>query len=133
MNTEKRKLKKLLYRSFDAELSEREQRVLNEGLKKFPDLATEKEAVSSLRSHLSQQEGAFSGGFEKKIMSRIQRHGALISAFTIKPTFRAVALSGVAAILVVLISVYFIDGSLSIDSLMGINSYNPDLGMLTFF
>ncbi|MBN2615429.1 MAG: hypothetical protein JXR71_07015 [Bacteroidales bacterium] len=133
MKTEVKKLKKLLYRSFDTTLNKKEQLELQKGMEQYPELTDEKNSVASLRHRLFKQDSSFSAGFEDQLMDKIRENKAASNIFTIKPTFRAVALSGVAAIVVVLISVYFIDGSLTIDSLMGINSYNPDLGMLTFF
>jgi len=133
MKKEENKLKKLLYRSFDETLTEREQQHLAEGLEKFPHLQEEKESVASLRNRLSEKRESFSAQFEDKLMDRIRAQAAPINIFSIKPVFRTVALSGVAAIIVVLISVYFIDGSLSLDSILGINGYSPDMGMLAFF
>lgn len=133
MKTEVRKLKKLLYRSFDTELKKKDRLGLQKGMEQYPELVGEKDALSNLRSRLTHQDYSFSEGFESQLMDKIRMAGETLNRFTIKPTFRAVALSGMAAIIVVLISVYFFDGSLTIESLMGINGYNPDLGMLTFF
>ena len=133
MKKDYKKIKRLLYRSFDKSISRHEQANLDNGLRKYPSLLKEKDAVAALRTTLSEKKAAFSSSFEDSLMDRIRLSRMQNNIFTIKPVFRTVALSGVAAIIIVLISVYFIDGSLSLDTLMGINGYSPDMGMLTFF
>lgn len=134
METKNNKLGELLYRSFDTELNEQQQQILDDGVQKDVQLAGEKEFIADLRNKLASLPADFSDQFETNLMHQLEQELHLQKVLTIKPsTFRAIALSGVAAIIAVLISVYFIDGSLSLDSLMGINGYNPDMGMLTFF
>lgn len=133
MKTEEKKLKKLLYRSFDEQLSKKNTKKLNEGLKKFPSLMKERNSVLLLRKQLSEKEASFSPTFTTNIMQHIDIHSIQNNILTIKPIFRTVALSGMAAIIIVLISVYYFDGTLSLDAILGINGYNPDMGMLAFF
>ncbi|MBN2637976.1 MAG: hypothetical protein JXR65_02675 [Bacteroidales bacterium] len=133
MKTKNKKLKKLLYKSFDLELGDQEHKFLTNALATNKKLSEEKEFVSRLRNQLAEHPTTFSTNFEHNLMIKLNESLSLQKIFTIKPTFRAVALSGVAAIIALLISVYFIDGSLSLDSLMGINGYNTDIGILSFF
>jgi hypothetical protein len=44
-----------------------------------------------------------------------------------------VALSGVAAIFILLFSIYYTDGSLSLDALYGLYEYAPDEAAVSFF
>lgn len=126
--------KSLLYQSFDTELNEQQQQILNDALQNDSHLKEEKMFISNMRDQLSSLEKDFSPHFESRLMQKLNEEILTQNIFTIKTgTFKAIALSGVAAILVVLLSVYFIDGSISLESLMGINGYNPDMGMLTFF
>lgn len=131
--TNKIKLRKLLVRSFEEPLSSKDQQLLNAGLKTSEELKKEKLEIFSLRKKLSHIKADFSGGFEQNVMNIIRKEKNPVKTFEILPVFRTVAFSGIAAILVVLIGVYFADGSLNFDSIMGISRYAPDLGLLAFF
>ena len=122
-------VKKLLLRSYDATLSEEENRELKAALLHSEALRVEKEELDNMRTKLSDFEMDFTQDFTERLMQRIAGE----KGFTFLSVFRAVAFSGVAAIILVLITVYFVDGSLNIDSLLGINGYAPDLGLLTIF
>ena len=128
-----KKLRKLLYRSFEESLGNKEQQSLEAGLNTFDELKKENEDIFALRENLSAMKTGFSSGFEQKVMESIRKEKNPVSTFEILPIFRAVAFSGIAAILIVLIGVYFADGSLNFDSIMGIGRYAPDLGLLAFF
>jgi len=130
--TSMNKLKKLLYRSFEEPLGKSDNQLLDAGLKASPELQQEKQDIHSLRENLSAVTTDFSQSFEQKVMTLIQREESPVPAFEIFPIFRTVAFSGLAAILVVLIGVYFTNGSLNLDSIMGISKYAPDLGLLAF-
>lgn len=128
-----RKLRKLLYRSFEIPLKDKDRQSLDAGLETSKELQKEKKDIQNLRENLSSVRTAFSHGFEQKIINAIQQEKNPVAAFEILPIFRAVAFSGIAAILIVLIGVYVADGSLNIDSILGISRYAPDLGLLAFF
>jgi hypothetical protein len=131
--TNLRKLKKLLVRSLEEPLGNKDQQLLDAGLESSAELQKEKLEILKLRKNLSTIEAGFSKNFEQKVMNAIRMEKSLTSNFEILPIFRAVAFSGIAAILIVLIGVYFADGSLNFDSIMGISRYAPDLGLLAFF
>ena len=128
-----RKLRKLLYRSFEERLGNKEQQLLETGLNTFDELQKENQDIIELRENLSNVKTNFSSGFEQNVMHLIAQEKTLVTTFEIYPIFRAVAFSGIAAILIVLVGVYFADGSLNFDSIMGISRYAPDLGLLAFF
>ena len=50
-----------------------------------------------------------------------------------KPVFNAMAFSGIAAIILVLFSIYQQDGSLTFDILTGVSGYSPALGLFSIF
>ena len=127
------KLRKLLYRSFEEQLGKEDRQLLNAGLDSFDQLRKEQKEMLELREKLSTVKSDFSGDFEKRVMNAIRKEENLSGNFEILPVFRAVAFSGIAAIFIVLIGVYFADGSLNFDSIMGISRYAPDLGVLAFF
>jgi hypothetical protein len=122
-------MKQLLLRSYDAPLNELESQRLKTALEASDTLRLEKEKLDNMRTKIAEFNTDFSAGFTEQLMQRINGE----SGFAFLAVFRAVALSGVAAIILVLITVYFMDGSLNLDSLLGINSYAPDLGLLTIF
>lgn len=131
--TNLRKLRKLLYRSLEQPLGNKDKQLLKEGLKTSEELQKEKQDILMLREKLSRTKANFSNNFEDKVMNAIGQENSPSGNFEILPIFRTVAFSGIAAILLVLIGVYFADGSLNLDSIMGISRYAPDLGMLAFF
>ncbi|UBM62771.1 hypothetical protein LA303_02030 [Candidatus Sulfidibacterium hydrothermale] len=120
---------KLLIRSYDEELTAEEHQKLAAALSSSEQLRKEKETLDKIRHDFSTWSPDFQPGFTEKVMMRMAGE----NPFVFRSVFRAVALSGVAAIILVLLSVYFMDGSLNLDSLLGIHGYAPDLGMLSMF
>ncbi len=80
---------------------------------------------------LSRFQPEFSQGFEENLMKRLASTEVDKTADII-PIFRIFALSGVAAIGLLMIGLYFSNGSLNLDSLLGIGGYTPDMGLLSF-
>ncbi len=119
----------LLLRSFDAPLNKEERRSLEEALAQSEALRREKTEVDNLRTQIANFNPDFSSGFTERIMQRIANE----TGFAFQTVFRTIAFSGMAAIILVLLSVYYVDGSLNLNSLLGINGYAPDLGLLSFF
>jgi len=122
-------MKQLLLRSYDAPLNEPENKKLETALEKSAALRQKKKEIDDMRTKVADFEADFSIGFTEKLMQRIVDD----NGFAFLAVFRAIALSGVAAIILVLLTVYFTDGSLNMDSLLGIHGYAPDLGFLTIF
>lgn len=80
---------------------------------------------------LSRFQPDFSPEFEQRLMQKL----ATVELETLPdmiPVFRIFALSGVAAIGLLMIGLYFSNGSLNLDSLLGISGYTPDMGLLSF-
>ncbi len=122
-------VKQLLLRSYDMPLNEKEKQQLQDGLAQSEVLRKEKENLDNVRTKIAAFEADFSTGFTERLMQYIAGE----SGFAFLAVFRAFALSGAAAIILVLLMVYFMDGSLHLDSLLGINDYAPYLGMLSIF
>ncbi len=117
-------LKELLYRSFDEQLNPKEQKKLEAGLASSKELAEEKEAISRMRSQLSNTDFKFVDGFADSVMEKLGNDkDKQIS--TLYSLFKKVALSGVAAIIIFLITIYFVDGSVNLETIQGIAEYTP--------
>ncbi len=121
--------KQLLLRSYDMPLNENEKQHLQDELTQSEALKEEKERLDNMRTKIASFETDFSDGFTEKLMQRIADKGE----FAFLSVFRTIALSGAAVIVLVLLTVYFVDGSLTLDSLLGLNGYAPGLGLLSIF
>jgi hypothetical protein len=108
-----RKIKKLLYRSFEEELNSKEKKIMAEALDRNPSLRKEKERIQELR-RMTAESGkiCFSPSFTERVMAEIQN----ISGAASPPKwenayesmilwFRRLAVAGAlaAAVLIVLI------------------------------
>jgi len=125
-------LKKLLPRSFDDELNTAEKQRLEKGLAESPELRDEQAAIASMRKTIAGFSPEFESGFSDRLMQQLEtmESGFSPSVYSI---FRRVALSGVAAIFILLFSIYYTDGSLSLDALYGLYEYAPDEAAVSFF
>ena len=89
------------------------------------------EGWNKFTQKISRFQPDFSPGFEQGLMKRLARiEGEQVT--DIIPIFKVFALSGVAAIGLLMIGLYFSNGSLNLDSLLGISGYTPDMGLLSF-
>lgn len=71
-----KKILKLLYRSFDEDLDEKEQKLLEEALKKSEELRREKEQILAQRQAVSQSAvKSFKPFFAERVMKRINALG----------------------------------------------------------
>jgi hypothetical protein len=124
-----KKLKKLLIKLYDNNLSHKDQEELPNGFAAFPELAQEKEELSSLIQVLQKRNYSFQPGFSEKIMRKIES----VSYFAIPDPreyfeaqlnllFRWVAPAGAAVIIIFLISLYLTQGSISVNAITGIDN-----------
>ena len=125
-------LKKLLLRSYDDELSLTEKEALEKGLAESQELRDEKAAIESMRKTLGNFTPEFETGFSDRVMQQLESIKSRTS-LPIYSIFKRVALSGAAAIIALLISIYYTDGSLSLDALYGLYEYAPDEAAVSFF
>ncbi len=117
------KNRELLIRSFDEPLLPEEEKQLKEALKQSEALRKEKNELEAVRTVMSDYSPSFGDGFSKTVLDRIE---AMADDSNLYQLFKRFALGGVAAILVLLISVYFTDGNLSTDSLLGLSGLSAD-------
>lgn len=103
-----KKILELLYRSFDSNLDEKEQKQLAEALKNSEELRKEKEQILAQRRTVSDSaERSFKPFFAERLMNRIdsifEKNGLEIFYETLKSVFRRFAIVS-AVIMIVLIS-----------------------------
>ncbi len=126
-------VKDLLIRSFDEELTAEEQQRLNSALAADANLVREKQELEKMRQVLSGYSPRFSQGFSERTLENAFADTA--ESNNLYFLFKRFALSGVAAIVILLISVYLTDGSFSLNSLLGLSDLTTDnllLALSTF-
>ncbi len=104
-----KKALKLLYRSFEEKLKEREQNQLKEALEKSEELRREKEKITEMRKAVSESAyGTFEPFFAERVMNRIvaeEKERAVVSVFEpLKAVFQRLAIA--AAIVIIVLIVY---------------------------
>ncbi|NOX85421.1 MAG: hypothetical protein GXO86_05585 [Chlorobi bacterium] len=122
-----KKIKEILLKSFDAELTPQERKLLDEALQNSEELRKEKRELEQMRGMFAGQEASFDTGFADRVMEHLE-------AETVNPpktvemysVFKRVAFVGIAAIIALLITIYYIDGTLTLDAVLGISGYSPD-------
>ena len=137
----KEHLKQLLIKSFDEDLSPKEQAELQKGFEDFPELLQEKEDILLLRNALQKQTYSFHFGFSDKIMRKIEAsHSANEQnlqdyfAAQLSTLFRWIAPVGIAAIVLIVVALYFSEGSASFKTLIGANDFSfNDAVTLSFY
>lgn len=136
-----KKLKKLFIKSFDDNLSLKEQEELQKGFGGYSEIEQKKEELSSLIRVLQKRNYSFQPGFSEKIMHKIESVSSLAIPnpreyfeAQLNLLFRWVAPVGTAAIIIFLISLYLTQGSISVNTITGIEnlSFN-DAITLSFY
>jgi hypothetical protein len=123
------KIMNLLIRSLDEELKPSERETLNKAISGSDHLRKEKEKLVKMRKLVGSVDYQFKHGFSDRVMGRLRhRKNGLDFSFgkDLSRIFTRVAISGVAAILILLITIYITTGSFSFNSLSGIQGYNED-------
>ncbi len=114
----------LLLASFDRKLTSKEQATLDQGLTDFTGLQAEKTDLEQLRAMVGEQTYAFKPFFAGRVMHKIEhlQHSREkgLSGWMVR-IFPKVAMSGLAIIILLLASTYLIEGSFSLDTLLGIS------------
>lgn len=125
------KMLDLLIRSLDDELNQQEREILKKALSDSDQLRKEKDQLVRMREVIGSEDYQFKHGFENRVMNRLNqpKNGFGIEFNFVKDlnrVFTRVAISGIAAIIILLISIYLTTGSVSLDSLSGAESYSED-------
>ena len=103
-----KKTLRLLYRSFECRLSEREQASLEQALERSPELRAEKERIQLQREMLSQgPASSFGPAFAERVMGRLDAaetgsNGGELFYATWLMLFRRFAIAGAVALLLLL-------------------------------
>jgi ferric-dicitrate binding protein FerR (iron transport regulator) len=110
----------LLYRAQDAPLSPEEERELSQALEQSAELRATQERLLKLRKALSDLQPAPDPAFTGKVMARMEE-GALL-----QPWLRRVAAACFLLIAAAFVSLYLSEGSLSTDTLIGVEELQPE-------
>jgi anti-sigma factor RsiW len=109
-----KKIKELLYQSFDSDLNDEEKRILEEALRNSAELRKEKQEIQSQRQALSESAvRSFQPFFAERVMSRIgpasKANGLEMFYESLKAAFRRFVIAG-AVIMIALLSYNVIRG-----------------------
>lgn len=121
----------LLMRSLDGDLDDTDRTMLEKALSESEELRKEKNKLIRLRELVGSGDYQFKHGFTDRVMNRLTRskNGKSIEfnfARDLNRIFMRVAITGVAAIVLLLLSIYLTTGSVSLDSLSGAENYSED-------
>ncbi len=128
MNKEEReKMMDLLYASFDRKLKKAEQEQLKQALSD-PEMEAEAVEIRNMREMLGKTSWDYGDDFAGKVLQRLAKEKVVEMEpvrqyFTV---FRRMALAGVAALMILLISIYFTSGTLDKETLFGVESFSED-------
>ncbi len=123
--------RELLYASFDRDLSPEEKKLLEEYLKD-PALKAEEEELREMRGLLGETSWHFDEGFSSRVMQRLSEEKEQTKVVEMENTgqffslFRKIAVASIAVIAVLLISIYMTSGSLSKETVLGVDNYSED-------
>lgn len=121
----------LLIRSMNDQLTVEEDKQLQQALKGSSELREEKIKLNKVGKLISSRNHSFSDGFRNRVMQAIgdEKKGKVISIdFTRSFTsmFNRIAVAGVAAIVLLVISLYISHGSLNINTITGVEPVSQD-------
>ncbi len=126
----KEKIRNLLYASFDRELDEDERRILEKALQD-PELRAEADELKNMRRLLADTSWEFGEDFTARVTQRIaqEEKGKVVEMEPERQflsVFRKMAIAGVAAVFLLLLSIYFTSGSLSKETIFGTENFSED-------
>ena len=137
-----KKIKELLYRSFDSELSSEERKFLDNALSESEDLRNEKELISSLREKIkTSSTKSFNPGFADRVMKTIRsskRSDESEQFFeSLSVIFRPIAIA--ATVLIIIIAGYnmnktdnySLEGALGVPEVTVNDVYDPSLALVS--
>lgn len=122
-----KKILKLLYKSFDADLSEKEKSLLENALNTSELLREEKLKIEKMRKTVSDSvEKSFSPFFAERVMQKIEEPKSNLNDTideyfnSLVLSFRRVALAGSVVVLVLLINNFITGGGISLDTALSL-------------
>jgi len=128
---ENQELLELLIRSLDSNLNEKDRMMLENALSESEELRSEKEKLVRMRELIGSGDYQFKHGFSDRVMNRLNKSKNSLGiefnfARDLNRVFTRVAITGIAAIILLLFSIFLTTGSVSFDSLSGAESYSED-------
>lgn len=114
-------IRELMLKSLDSQLSQKEKNDLKVGLEGSEKLQKEMRDYELLRESLANTDFSFGEGFSDRIMQNLEK-----PPLDLFGSFKNIAIYSAAAIALLLISVYFMDGSFDLDALYGIHGYSVE-------
>ena len=119
-------LLQLLQRSYDEELSPAEQEKLEKALVKDSELREEKKKLDAIRRVLSDEEHTFGADFAENVITRIEMEEKAEQENLFMYAFNRIALPGLAAAVILLLFSVFSNGTLSFDTIIGVDSLQTE-------
>ncbi len=120
----------LLIASLDRKLTPGEHATLEKALAEDPRLRKEKQELEKTRELLGNTSFRFREGFAGRVMAKIkEERGRVVALDTTSQMlglFRKIALAGVAAIAILLLSIYLTSGTLDKNSVLGVDTFSDD-------
>ncbi|MBT3173452.1 MAG: hypothetical protein HN336_01295 [Lentimicrobiaceae bacterium] len=86
--------------------------------------------LDAITEELSKYNATFNDGFSSHVIEKIQDRKSNGSVDIMKIT-QWVTLSGIASVSLLLLMIYFTEGSLNMDAVVGLINYSPDEPLLT--
>lgn len=120
-------VKQLLIKSLIEDLNDLEYVKLKKALESNEDLKKEFDDYNRIKTSLENTNYSFNNGFSKRVMHKI----ASIEN-DLWGSFKSIAISSAAAIVLILLSIYFIDGSLNLDAIFGLHGYSVEEEFYSF-
>ncbi|MFP4470772.1 MAG: hypothetical protein ACLFPE_08815 [Bacteroidales bacterium] len=122
----KNQMQLLLDRFANGELDAAEAKRLEEAMAADPELRKEARRQVELQKLMNSRHHSFGYFFAEKTMARIELQKPAGINRSIDYAFRRIALPGLAAALIILLVTLFSNGSMSLDSLMGVEPLQPE-------
>jgi hypothetical protein len=119
-------LLKLLQKSYDEELSAAEDKLLQKALTNDVALQAEKKKLDAMRRVLGEVDYSFDSVFSENVMARIEMEESIDQGNSFLYAFNRIALPGLAAAIILLLFTVFSSGTLSLESIMGIESIQTE-------
>ena len=111
------KVREILLKSLDVEISAEEKSLLEKELAENKELSTELNDYVLIRKQMGKKKASFDEKWENNLIKRLE------PAYDMIKPFRNIAIAASIAILILLGSVYLMDGSINYDALFGLDSY----------
>ena len=119
-------LLQLLQKSYDEELLAAEVEMLQEALAGNSELEAEKKKLDAIRRVLGEEDYSFGAYFSENVMTRIEMDEKVEQGNSFLYAFNRIALPGLAAAIILLLFSVFSNGTLSFESIMGVESLQTE-------